>query len=224
MGHKSGTFSGTDDYVKSNDLTLVYSGSPTLGNSTGWEKFTLNHGSFTYNGMDNLVVVVTRKSSTYDFTLKYYCYIGSGYGLHRGSDYYSEYGDVTSSNSYETTDMRPSIRMVIEKLEKCATPTIDYVDGKLNFSCETEGVEYVYNITSAKSGSGTNISMPNTYKVTVYATKDGYNKSDVAMKEISVGSGESGIRGDVNLDGEVGMPDVMFIVNHILNGKFPDEE
>jgi len=28
---------------------------------------------------------------------------------------------------------------------------------------------------------------------------------------------------DANLDGEVGMPDVMFIVNYILNGKFPEE-
>ena len=31
------------------------------------------------------------------------------------------------------------------------------------------------------------------------------------------------IRGDVNNDGVVNMPDVMFIVNKILNGKFPDE-
>jgi len=29
---------------------------------------------------------------------------------------------------------------------------------------------------------------------------------------------------DANLDGEVGMSDVVFIVNYILNGKFPDEE
>ena len=32
------------------------------------------------------------------------------------------------------------------------------------------------------------------------------------------------IRGDVNGDGEIGMPDIMFIVNYILNGKFPDEQ
>ena len=31
------------------------------------------------------------------------------------------------------------------------------------------------------------------------------------------------IRGDVNGDGIVDMQDVMFIVNYILNGKFPDE-
>jgi len=29
-------------------------------------------------------------------------------------------------------------------------------------------------------------------------------------------------RGDVNEDGEVGMPDVMYLVNYILNGKFPE--
>lgn len=32
------------------------------------------------------------------------------------------------------------------------------------------------------------------------------------------------IRGDVNGDGEIGMPDVMYLIQHILNGKFPDEE
>jgi len=34
----------------------------------------------------------------------------------------------------------------------------------------------------------------------------------------------SSVRGDVNGDGEVTMSDAMFIVNKILNGKFPDEE
>ena len=36
------------------------------------------------------------------------------------------------------------------------------------------------------------------------------------------GSGES-VRGDLNGDGEVNMQDVMFLVNKIVNGKFPDE-
>jgi hypothetical protein len=74
----------------------------------------------------------------------------------------------------------------------------------------------------AIDGNGNSFSLPKT-KVTVYATKKGYDNSDVATKEIEVGGGEAGVRGDVNLDGEIGMPDVMFIVNYILNGKFPDE-
>ena len=38
----------------------------------------------------------------------------------------------------------------------------------------------------------------------------------------SGGGGES-VRGDLNGDGEVSMPDVMFLIQRILNGKFPDE-
>ena len=113
---------------------------------------------------------------------------------------------------------------VIPETPKCATPTIAFVDGTLTFDCETEGVEYVYHMDyiPAIDGNGNSFSLPKT-KVTVYATKKGYDNSDVATKEIEVGGGEAGVRGDVNLDGEIGMPDVMFIVNYILNGKFPDE-
>ncbi len=109
---------------------------------------------------------------------------------------------------------------------KCATPTISYDNGKLQFSCETEGVEYVAKVTCTATGEGeygaSSIPLTTTYKVTVYATKKGYENSDVATKDIDV-SGTSSIRGDVNNDGQVGMPDAMFIVNKILNGKFPDE-
>ena len=30
-------------------------------------------------------------------------------------------------------------------------------------------------------------------------------------------------KADANLDGEINMPDVMFILNYILNGIFPDD-
>ena len=109
--------------------------------------------------------------------------------------------------------------------EKCATPTISYVDGKLTFSCDTEGATCQYSITDTdiKAGSGNEVQLTTTYKVTVYATKDGYENSDEATLEINVSGGTSGIRGDLNGDGVVNMPDAMFIVNKILNGKFPDE-
>ena len=38
-----------------------------------------------------------------------------------------------------------------------------------------------------------------------------------------IGISSSTVRGDLNGDGEVGMPDVMFLIQKILNGKFPDE-
>ena len=114
LGHKSGNFSSTSDYVSSSDLTLVYSGSPTLGQTTGWETLTFNQGTFTYNGTENLVVVVTRKSDNYKGGLKYYYYnSGDGYTLHRRSDSSTGYGDVTNiSYNYKTSTNRPAIRLV----------------------------------------------------------------------------------------------------------------
>ena len=98
--------------------------------------------------------------------------------------------------------------------QKCATPTISYVDGKLTFDCETEGVEYVSSITppSAFNSGSKTVSMPTTYKVTVYATKAGYDNSDVATKEINLGGGGAQ---DVNGDGIVDTQDVLEIYKYI---------
>ena len=109
---------------------------------------------------------------------------------------------------------------------KCATPTIAFVDGQVTFDCETEDVEFVAKVTCSASGEGdyetSSIPLTTLYTVSVYAKKDDYANSEVVTKEINVG-GTSGLRGDVNNDGTVSMPDAMFIVNKILNGKFPDE-
>ena len=115
LGHKSSKFSGKSDFVKNSNLTLVYSGNPTLGSSTGWEKLTFNKGSFTYNGTDNLVVVITKKCNNYNSSLKYYYFTGDGYTLYRRSDSTESFGDVSNtSNEYSTTTSRPSIRITIE--------------------------------------------------------------------------------------------------------------
>lgn len=102
-------------------------------------------------------------------------------------------------------------------IEKCATPTISFADGKLTFDCDTEGVEYVSSITppSAFNSDNKTVSVPTTYKVTVYATKSGYENSDVATKEIEVSSG--GIKGDVNEDGTVNGTDIQEVINIIVN-------
>lgn len=120
LGHKSGKFSGINDYVRSANLTLVYSGSPILGRTKGWEKLQFNQGSFNYNGTDNLVVVVTRKSANYSENPKYYYITGSGNNaLYRRSDSETSYGDVTNtSNAYNTETIRPSIRIEFEPYQK----------------------------------------------------------------------------------------------------------
>lgn len=112
LGHKSGKFSSTNDYVRSGNLTLVYSGSPTLGQNLGWERLIFNKNEFTYNGTDNLVVVVTKKCANYEKDLKYYYQTGSGYTLYRRGDGTEDFGDVTNTSQvYSTTDNRPTIKI-----------------------------------------------------------------------------------------------------------------
>ena len=66
--------------------------------------------------------------------------------------------------------------------QKCATPTICYTNGKLTFNCETEGVTYQYSITDydIKSGIGNEVQLGVTYLIRAYATKFGYENSEVA--------------------------------------------
>ena len=67
-----------------------------------------------------------------------------------------------------------------EQKEKCANPTIQYSNGTLSFNCETEGVEYVTNITDSdvKQHYGATILLSATYNINVYATKEGYDNSE----------------------------------------------
>ena len=101
-------------------------------------------------------------------------------------------------------------------LGKCATPTIAVKDGKLTFSCETEGVKFKYDIQAngSSSGEGNVLDITPSYAVKVYATKDLYEDSDVATATIKI------IKGDVNDDGEVDIADAVKIVNLVV-GKIP---
>ena len=158
--------------------------------------------------------------------------MGTNAFANSGIQFATLYVPEASVNGYKTTTPWSGFGNIkalsgeypeVPEITKCATPTIIFENGKLSFSCETEGVKYVYNFStpSESDEDGKGINMPNKLQVSVYAKKDGYENSDVATKEIDLGT--SGIRGDLNGDGVVNMPDAMFIVNKILNGKFPDE-
>ena len=113
----------------------------------------------------------------------------------------------------------------IPETPKCATPTIAFVDGKVTFNCETEGVEYVAKVTCPTSGVGdyeaSSIPLTTTYTVTVYAKKKGYENSDVATKdiEISGSGGSTAKKGDVNEDGNVNGTDIQEVINIIVEGE-----
>jgi hypothetical protein len=99
--------------------------------------------------------------------------------LHVPSELLEAYGAVEPWKSFGSIVALP---------QKCATPTIAFVNGKLTFSCETEDVEFTYEITNAdvKKGSGNEIAIGGKYTVSVYATKEGYEDSDVARPFINL--------------------------------------
>lgn len=101
---------------------------------------------------------------------------------------------------------------------KCATPTISFKDGKISFSCETEGVEFISEIESPSMTKNYDqeITLSSTYTVTVYATKSGYDNSEKASIEIQA---NSGIMGDLTGDGKVDVADHVKLSDIIMNQK-----
>lgn len=101
-------------------------------------------------------------------------------------------------------------------MPKCANPTITCEDGKVKFSCDTEGVTFFSEIGVADAGGydSNEIDLGLTYKVSVYATAEGYENSDVVTTTLQLNS--NGIRGDVNQDGVVNITDAVEVVSIIL--------
>jgi len=159
LGHKSGTFSGTSDYVRSSNLTLVYSGSPTLGQSVGWEPIVFNQGNFDYNGTDNLVVVVTKKCVSWNSDLKYYCSQVSNCMLKRGGDDDTAYGNVTNTSySYNASSYRPSIRIYMDGQPMTIKEDTDYTVNGVTYTLHTNATATVKTMTS----SWQEVAIPNT--------------------------------------------------------------
>ena len=66
--------------------------------------------------------------------------------------------------------------------DKCSTPDISYVNGKIVFSCETDGAEFVSEITDADINKHYDheVVLTATYNISVYAMATDYENSDVA--------------------------------------------
>ena len=74
-----------------------------------------------------------------------------------------------------------SVTPDIPENKKCAKPVIGYNNGKLTFSSDTEDVEYLSTITDADitTYNSNEIQLGVTYQISVYATKKGFDNSDV---------------------------------------------
>lgn len=101
---------------------------------------------------------------------------------------------------------------------QCPAPTVSIEDGKVKFSSTLEGVTYHYSYelagTDARSGEGDEVELQNKYKVTVYASKEGYKDSDKTVCEVTLKTEK--IPGDVNGDGKVDIVDVTTVIDMIL--------
>ena len=118
--------------------------------------------------------------------------------------FFSEEGTGTSE---QNPDGQPTVR-------KCEKPTITMADGKIQFACGTEGVSYTYNISAtAPSGAGSDVA-PSSLTISVYASKPGFEDSDIASEEIDI---SLGIRGDLNNDGSVNVADHVELSKVIMN-------
>ena len=97
---------------------------------------------------------------------------------------------------------------------QCAKPNVNYENGKIKCTCETESVTYVYTITPINSsGTSTNgeISLGMTFNVSVYAQRENYFNSEVATTTISLAD-----VGDINGDGKLSVEDVAKLVDIIM--------
>ena len=121
--------------------------------------------------------------------------------------------------AYDEADYWTDFKEIYELDLQCATPTIEFDNGKVTFSCETEGVKYISTISLAGSQSYTDdavlvTDMTPAYRVSVYAKKKDYIDSEPAINYYYFKS----LKGDTNDDGLVTISDAVDIVNIILNG------
>ena len=109
------------------------------------------------------------------------------------SDSYIEYATLHVPSSalsyYQTTEPWSgfgTIKALEGNEKKCETPSISFVDGKLTFSCATEGVEYVSDVTCSdvKTYYSNEINLAACYDITCYAKAEGFDNSDVATAKL----------------------------------------
>lgn len=92
-----------------------------------------------------------------------------------------------SKQAYQQHEDWGKFKNIVEMgMEKCAAPVISYEKGKLKFSCDTEGAEFVSQITCEDAGNynDSEIALNATYTIRVYATRNGWNDSDEAVAKL----------------------------------------
>ena len=167
LGHKSSTtFSSSSDYMTAYSLTHVYHGKPTLGNATGWETRRFNVANFDYNGIDNLVVVVCRKSASYNSSLKYYYESKSDHALARSSDSYTNYGEISNTSNYQLYSYRPSAQFLYLDISNEDVVLTDAESYSITKNTEVASATYKKTLDSERVGKYQAWFVPFDYAIT----------------------------------------------------------
>ncbi len=88
---------------------------------------------------------------------------------------------VSSYNAYKEADPWMNFKNMVGDIPiPCETPVINYMDKKIVFSCDTEGVTFKSSITSEDVADRevSEIDVCATINISVYAMKEGYNPSE----------------------------------------------
>lgn len=93
------------------DFTLVYDSRTTIGSNVGWETFTFNE-PFHYNGVDNLVVIVSKDNFWEEsIDLKYACtHTDKHNTINKYGDGDYNYSLIVGGGYYDYSDVRPNTK------------------------------------------------------------------------------------------------------------------
>lgn len=154
-------------------------------------------------------------------------YVGSEIFKESYIEYATLHVPAASLNNYKNTEPWKNFQNKvaldsgdIPETPKCAKPEISFENGRVKFTCETEGVEYISDVVLADQHKyyDAEIQLSQTYKVSVYATKAGYDNSAVTTREIVItGNGKAIVVGDVDGDGKVNVADHVKLSEIIMN-------
>lgn len=152
MGHTTASTISASSPFTSSDLTLVYNVRNYLGESTGWIKHNFKMAycqPFSYNGTDNLVVVVCHQpdDKSYSQPVKAQTTSKSNSCISRTGTA-STYVDLASTSGYSLSSYRPNVKLEMEYFEQGAgTEANPFIIKDVN------DLDYLSNLVNSGTGS-----------------------------------------------------------------------
>lgn len=141
--------------------------------------------------------------------------------LYENADGWRDFSSIVETDDFD-------VILDIPQPSKCSTPSISYSQGKLIFSCDTEGADCVTTIgdKDIKTHYGNEINLMPSYTISVYAKAEGYMNSDTVTAKLTWS--DSGLKVeninvtsttndkcDVNDDGTVDVADIAVIIDNM---------